>query len=946
MILTNKKLLLMFVILFQLILIGSCSKNVNFANEDGIIPLHNKVVTGQLDNGLKYYILENDLPSNKVEFRLNVRSGSLNETEKERGLAHFLEHMTFKGTKNFPDNTIVKFLEAAGLSFGPDTNAYTSFDNTNYQLSIPYDNESLISDAFKIFRDWAGDVVFKKEDFEKERGVILEEERVRDTYYYRMYEKRFKEMHNKSLFSERLPIGLINIIKNATIQDLEDYYKKWYRPNNMSVVIVGKIDPKYAEKIIIEKFSDLKNSDTPVAASREVEIVKGLRVKEIAENEAKFVQLEMNYFYPGKEDGTIKSYKHLLMLEAISSMFNRRVALDIKENKLDLQSLGLYQEFLGNNYSSINFSASLNKGDYKKYLDVFLTEIEKVKRYGFSAGELAYFKKFKENEINNLAQDGYRLESKEYAELLSNFDTLGGYFTDFKTLKVITDKILNDLTLKDYNDLIKNIMSSEDRLFLTYLPSSLKNKIKFNKVDIEAALDVVSKKEIKKIDTESSLKSLEVKNIKPSEIVKKIKHENISATEFVYSNGARLFVKKDQNKFQEFNLYGSKLGGSSIMNNREVLLVGILEEALINSGFKDISNRELSEILVDKEVSFGINSYDYYSNYAGKGKTKDIETLFQLLHRSATAFEIDNNALEVIKDSYKLNLELAEKDKKVLFKRTVNEKKYNNNYRRSYLLSSDISSINKEELEYFYKKHWTNEISNFVFTVVGDVDVNAVGELGAKYIGSIKASENKAYTTDRKVRFNKHFGEINGKVENDYKSTLDFSLMKEGPKYEYGQFLSDIITQVLEIRLRESIREELGGTYGVNVGVYYSLKPTSIVEGYINLTYEPIRKKEIKKNILSIFNDFSKKGITQKELDIAKGILKNIYTSYGLENSYWASSISVDTIFDLKKYNISEIKKIFNNIKVEDVNKFINEYLKDSDMFITEIDPGKNVVKK
>lgn len=933
-------------VIMQMLLVFSYSNAMAKTNDTAVLPFNNKVIKGELKNGLKYYILKNNLPSNKIEFRLNIRSGSLNETEQERGLAHFLEHMAFKGTKNYPDNTIVKFLEAAGLSFGPDTNAYTSHENTNYQLSVPYDNKTLILDTFQIFRDWAGDIVFKESDFNKERGVILEEERVRNTYMYRLFKGRFTELFNKSLYTERMPIGLTNIIKNAKISDLEGYYKKWYRPNNMSIVVVGNIDPAYAKKIIIEKFSDLKNEYTPKKANGNIEVPKGLRVKEINEKELKFIQLEMNYLYPGSISSTMKSFKEDLMLEAITAMFNKRVDLDIKEKKLDLQDIEMYSSNVGNNYKTLNVSVSLNKGDYNKYLDTFLREIEKVKRYGFTENELNYYKTYKMNEVNNMAQEGYKLKSSTYAEIISDYDTSGGYFLDFKTNKKLTEEVFKELKLEEYNKLIQKILSENDRVFVSYIPNSMKGKLVVTKDSLEAKINKISKEEIKKIEDISSNKKLITERIVPGKIINKIAHKNINATEFVYSNGVRLFVKKDTNKFKEFNFIASKQGGMSIMNNKEYLLIDILKESLLNSGFKGISNRELNDILVDKEISFGISSNMYHNSFYGGGKTNDIETLFQFLFKSITSTDISNDALDVIKDSYKLNLELAEKDDKVQFLRKANKTKYNDNYRRQYLLSSDIQNISKQELENLYAKYWTNDINNFVFAVVGDIDVNKVGELGAKYIGSIKPSNNKPYIKDTKVKLRKHNASIVGNVQNEYKSTLDFTLMKNGNTYEYGEYLSSIASQILDIRLRETIREELGGTYGVRVLINYVNIPSTKTIGNIVLTYEPDRKNEIKKTILEIYDEFAKKGVSEKEIEVAKSILSNIYKSYALENEFWTSNITFNNIFNLKTYSSNEIQNIIKNIKIDDVNNFIKDYFLETDMFITELEPSKNVKKK
>ena len=228
-----------------------------------MLPFSKLTVTGKLDNGMNYYIIQNKMPVDKIELRLNVRSASLNETEEERGLAHFVEHMAFNGTKNFSGNELVRFLEEAGLSFGHHSNAYTSFGNTNYMLSVPAADKSLLEQSFVILRDWADGVTFDEDEIEKEKGVITEEWRTRNESWYRLSLKARNEMYAGSRYTEREPIGLMEVVAGANKKLLKGYYDRWYTAGNMSVVVAGNIEVEEAKALIEKHFNTVEKRTSP-----------------------------------------------------------------------------------------------------------------------------------------------------------------------------------------------------------------------------------------------------------------------------------------------------------------------------------------------------------------------------------------------------------------------------------------------------------------------------------------------------------------------------------------------------------------------------------------------------------------------------------------------------------------------------------------------------------
>ena len=478
------------ILILQLLLITSCKKANEQSAQEELIPFSDKVVTGVLDNGLKFYIKQNDFPSDKIELRLNVRSGSLNETDEERGLAHFVEHMAFNGTKNFKGNDVINFMEEAGLVFGKDTNASTSTEYTNYQLTVPYDNNRLINTAFLILKDWAVNITFDKEEIEKEKGVIIEEWRARNDARYRLSVESRKHTLAGSLYPERDPIGVMDIVKSANKELLEGYYKKWYRPDNMAVIVVGNIDIERAEKLIMDNFADIPVSQVYEPASKNINYPKGIRTAVVSDKEAKGIFATLYIYHKGKETTTYSEFKEDVLEMGALNMFARRMMLDIQEKKLNLLALRGNVNISGDNTKIVTISGSFLPNTFNASLKSMLQEIERVKRYGFTKDELNYFKTTQMAFLDKASKEDYNFPSSKYADQLSDFDTKGGYFTEFHQYEKLFEKVFNETNITSFNRAFQNMVSSNDMLLLVSAPENQLSDINissdiFNKMNAE-----------------------------------------------------------------------------------------------------------------------------------------------------------------------------------------------------------------------------------------------------------------------------------------------------------------------------------------------------------------------------------------------------------------------------------------------------------------------------
>ncbi len=931
--------LLLSILVLQLFLIAGCKKSSKQV-ENEIMPFSDKVITGTLDNGLKYYIRYNDFPSDKIEMRLNVRSGSLNETNEERGLAHFVEHMAFNGTKNFKGNDVIKFMEEAGLVFGKDTNAATSYDYTNYQLTVPYDNERLINTGFNILKDWATNITFDEEEIEREKGVIVEEWRMRNDVRYRMGVESRKHILSGSLYPERDAIGLMDVVKGANRELLVGYYNKWYRPDNMAIIVVGNIDPEKAKQKIIETFSDIAPKEKHEAASKNINYEKGIRTAIVKDKEAKGIFATLYIYHKGHQTETYEDFKEDILESGAMNMFGRRMSLDIQEKKIDILALRGMTSILGDNTKTAVFSGSFLSSKFNESLKTMLLEIERVKRYGFTKEELEYFKTTQLSFLEKAAKPDYKFPSEKFADQISSYDTMGGYFTEFHQDKALIERVFNETNITSYNRAFENMLNSDDMLLVVSIPENEEKNVDISVKKLTALMKEVEESKISKVEEKGFTGHLINEEIKAGKVAQRQEDKKLGVTKVVYENGLTLYIKQNKEEVNKFLIQGKKQGGLSILEGKDYLFANTMTQIISRSGFDNISKRNLDTLMAGKNVNVSPSITEYSFDIAGGGFSDDIEYAFQLLYKYYTAPTIDKDYLSAYKNSLKTQLELEANDNKIQFARKATEVMYNDSYRRGYLLQSDIKDINEELLLNIYKNNYL-DINNYIFAISGDFDIEKVIELGGKYLGSLKKVDKKAFYKDRNLYLREKYKVYEGYGDIEDKTSLSIIHMTKPNVNSKGRYLAGLSRNILSIRMRESIREKESGAYSIASYIRYMESPKTEVFTKIAFPCEPARKNEVMDKTINVYNEFIKNGITKEELESSKLALKNNYKSALKENKYWVNSLSYNTLMGVSIESLDEINNIYDNLKVEEVNKFIKDNLENSYTFISIFNPEK-----
>ncbi len=939
----KKITVLLFLLLIGLVNIGYAKKDEKLMKDikdSDPLPFSDQIVVGKLKNGLTYYIKQNNFPVNKIEMRLNIRSGSLDENENEQGVAHFVEHMAFNGTKNFKGNDVIAFLEKVGLSFGTHSNASTSTDYTNYQLSIPSDNPKLIEDSFKIFRDWADAISFDKNEIEKEKGVIIEEFNSRNDSRYRLGVKNREILFKDSLYAVRDPIGKMDIISNADRTLLKGYYDKWYRASNMSIVVVGDLDVKQIIKIIESTFSSLSIDELPQKADKQIPIQKGLRVSTISDPEAKSSSVTISYL---KDEQRVKTYgdlKKRLLEQASISMLNRRVSLRILEDKSDLISFSSATNNYADNFYVTRFNIVSTPTNISSDIEALLVEIENVKRNGFNQKELDEFILKQQSVLTRFTQPDYKDSSDRIATMISSYDTRKGYLTEYHQDKILFNKIFEESKLSDYNKAFNKLIDNENKVVIVAVPERDLDKISFDSKSFKAIESKVSKMKIEKYRGIDAITTLIDKKIVLGKIKSKKSYKNINSDLIVFENGAQLLIKETDAEKNSFVMVGNKLGGKAVLSDKDLILSSLMLNVIRSSGFKDISISQLKGYLTDKTISLAPSIKQNTFSFDGTGDSKDIETAFQLLYNYMTAPVIDSNVFNHIIDQTEISLANTKEDKYQQFIREAVVKMYNDNYRREYLLDTDIVDLKSSDLVEIFNRNF-RDINNFIFVVVGDINKEEVIKYAEKYIASLPSSNKKSSTQARNVDLVAKEGISTGYGDVEDKATVMMMFDKDIDYINNGEYISTLARRIISIKLRERIREDKSGVYSSNVMIRYSDFPENMLFARISFTTSSSKKDDIIDETLLVFNNIIKNGVTENDLEIAKTQQILQIDQASQNNKFWTNSIASSLIEEDTILSADEMIDIIKSITIEDINKFITKSMSDMRRYITVYDKEK-----
>jgi zinc protease len=640
----------------------SSANYANLGKGADIIPLTSRALTGTLPNGLRYYILENSLPENMAHLALVVNAGSVLERDDQRGLAHFVEHLAFDGTKRFPDKEIIEYFRSMGMRFGADANAYTSYDETVYHFDIPVENiggvKRIPDKALAVLDDWTYTVSFLIEDVANESRVVLEELRARADAMDRVRKKLLPVLFAGSAYAERQPIGLAEIIENATSQQVRDFYERWYTSDNMALVFAGDFDGKTLETQLAQHFN-MPSADKPVNRPRhELPPPKNgnFNVEIITDPELTSTSLMIYYkMKKGAQRGTLAYYRQ----SVIDYLIDYMLSLRFEEAQSDPQSSsngswgGIWRWSANSRFYSMGNEKKT--GGVEDALRELLLEKESVRRFGFTQSELELAKLDIVSHMEKLLSEKDRTESRRFIRDFTNHFLYGEDMADIEWEVNAVNAMLPGIGLKDILQTEKNYFSANDiNVFLISpqadaenLPSAEKIKAIFNETQ--------SAKIIRKSDNSLSGELMD-KTPSAGEIASENIDSGTGANIITLSNGAKIIFKETANKNNEIVMYAMARGGTTNATEKNIVSVNMLSEMIAASGLGQYSRNELTAKLAGKQVSMSFWNSSYYRGFQGASTTADLKTLFQMVHLFFTNPRLEERAITAMLDQYKTNL--------------------------------------------------------------------------------------------------------------------------------------------------------------------------------------------------------------------------------------------------------------------------------------------------
>lgn len=794
-----------------------------FAQQSKPLPFDPAVRTGKLPNGFTYYIRHNEEPKKKVVMYLVNKAGSVLEDEDQRGLAHFMEHMEFNGTKHFPHNELIDYLQKNGVRFGADINAYTSFDETVYQLPLPTDDPQVVSHGMEIMRDWAQEALLDPTEIDKERGVVLEEKRLGKGAGERMQRIFWPILLNNSRYATRVPIGLDTVLQNFKRPTIARFYHDWYRPDLQALIIVGDIDVNQMEKNIKAQFSDLRNpkNEKPRTAYHVTLDGKNQFIA-VTDKEMTATVAEVIIKQPKLKLKTEAEYREGIIRQLYNSMIGERFAeLSRQANPPFVQGGANISGFIGN---LDNFDASVvaKPGELEKGFKAVWTEVERARRFGFANGELERAKANYQAQFESLLMEKNKNNSenfvKEYQDHFLNGTASPGISFEYK----LVTKQLQTITLNDLNTLAKSEIKNTDRDILILAPEKDKAKLP-NEATINFWLNEITNSHLSPYIDETSTQPLLTSQPKAGKILSETKDKDLGLITYTLSNGVKVVIKPTTFKDNQILFSGFSNGGTSLYSDQEFQSANAA--GMIPSfGVGNYNPGQLDKFLSGKQLRVSPFITDRSQGIKGGTEPKDLETALQLVYAYYTEPRKDATIFNGIIDRSKAGLANRSNDPKSVFQDTVSATLGNYNIRKTGPTIEKINQIDLDRAYQIYKERFANA-NGTTFTFVGSIDTNQLKPLLEKYIAALPATQNKTEAKDLGI----HIPE--GKItKNVYKGTepkATVDLFWSGT-YQFSpenNVTLDALKECLEIRLLERLREDESGVYSPGAFVQMTKLP-------------------------------------------------------------------------------------------------------------------------
>ncbi len=892
------------------------------------IPPDPAILIGKLDNGLTYYIKKNSKPEQRIELRLVVNAGSICETDGQQGLAHFMEHMCFNGTKNFPSNRMIQMLEEMGVGFGSELNAYTGFDETVYMMKIPSDREEWVERGFQAIEDWAHQVSMDSKEIDKERGVIIEEWRMGLGADERMQSKYVPVLFRGSRYAERLPIGKIDVIKSFPYDTLKAFYNTWYRPDLMAVIVVGDIDAETAERKIKEHFGSIPKAEQP--KPRIVYPVPGNEeplVSIVTDREATGYTIQVMFKHPAASSVTYEDYRNSLLRMIFTGMLNKRfMEITRKPEAPFLMSGSEYGSFIGRSVDVYSLYAAAKENRMEESLEVIMTENERVSRFGFTATELEREKKEIYTIYENGAKEAGKTESGTFAdEFIRNYltrESIPGYLKEFELVK----EFLPDITLEEVNKLGRNWTTENNMLVLVTAQEKEGMNIPSEQMTAGIIKSVRSKEIEPYVDEVADVPLLE-KVPPPSEVTKRLENAVFGFTELTFSNGVRMILKPTDFKNDQILLSSTSPGGTSLYPDDDIMSAMLASAVVNQSGIGSYDYMGLQKKLSGNTAKLTPFINELREGVNGSCTPKDLETMLQLNYLYFTGIRRDEDAFNSYVSRMRNMIRPMRSNPQVIFTDTLTKIVTMNSPREIAVpTEAQLDQVNLDRIIEIYKDRFS-DAGDFTYVMVGNFSIDEVMPLLVKYIGGLPSTGRKETWRDVTPGFPEGRVEVDVPRNSEQQSMVamvwngDFR-WKDSERQSFGMLMD-----LMSIKLREAMREDQSGVYGISFEGSPSKFPNPEYTVTSSWGCHPDSVSMLTETVLAEIEKIIKYGPSEEDLGKVKETLIRGRETAMKENSFWLSALQSHYMYGTVLRTLEEYKSFVSSFTPKDIRKMAKRYL-------------------
>lgn len=912
------------------------------------IPVDPEVRIGKLDNGLTYYIRKNNLPEDRADFYLAMKAGSILEAPEQRGLAHFLEHMSFNGTKNFPGDALKQYLETIGVRFGYNLNAGTGIDLTVYNISnVPVIREGVVDSCLLILRDWSNDLLLEEKEIDKERGVIQEEWRTRMSAIQRIQEKSLPLMFPDTKYADCLPIGTMDVVMNFKPQVLRDYYETWYRPDLQGVVVVGNVDVDAVENKIKALFNNI-----PAQPNAQERIYYPVHDNEepivVVTPDKEQASIQVMLF--NKHDAVPREQKDnvgYLVIGYVKEMMANMLNARLNELRQTANPPFIYGGTYDGGYFGISAKNSFTgiavckEGEIETGFSTVYREIERARRFGFTESEYTRARAEYLRQLESEYSERDKKKNDYYANLyVNNYlenEPIPGLENEF----ALMNQLAPNLPVTVINQILPTLISERNKVILIIGPEK-EGLVYPSKETILDLMKQINAEELTAYEDKVSDEPLISELPTPGKIVSQSEGTGVLAgtTQLTLSNGAKVIVKQTDFKADEIQMKAVSMGGSSLFPESEIVNILTMNSVVAVGGTGNFSQVDLEKALAGKKAWVNASVGNRTEGVSGSCSPKDFETMMQLTYLAFTAPRKDDDAFTSYKNRTKASLQNQELNPMIAFIDSINSALYMGHPRVQRLKSDMIDRIDYDKVLSMYKERFM-DASDFTFILVGNVVLDEVKPFIEQYLAALPSINRKETFADTGMRIRK------GKYKNEFIKEQEtpkasvIALYNGKCKYNNrNSIMISMIDQILDLVYTEKVREDEGGTYGVHVNGSLAKYPEEEFVLQIIFDTDPDRKDRLMEIVYDEIKHLANEGPSEINLNKVKEYMLKKHGEDLKENGYWVGAIDEYLYTGMNK--VEDYDSIVNSITMKDIKEFAAKlFNQGNELEVTMLTPAK-----